>query len=176
MISESLYYTRIPTRSGKIEHIRFHEVCDPEIIMDETYTTAKQTKPYGDGMFFMNRPLKLEEKIHIYGCTYSNASFRESRPTMKIGLISIDPGEIREAVQQKKYYVRGLEEIKCFSDDDQKTDFFHMYICLCPNATLSICVKGLQEHFYENQEISSFNAIWLVIEPYGIDKIKILPN
>lgn len=172
MISESLYYTRMPSRSGKIEHIRFHEVCDPEIMMSDGNRTAVQTKPYGGGMLFMNRPLKLGEKIHIRGFSYSKTSLRESRPTIKIGLTNTDPEEIREAVQQKKYYVRGLKEIKCFSDYDQTTDFFNIYICLCPNATLS--VNGLQEYFNENQEISYFKSIWLVIEPYGIDSIKIL--
>lgn len=173
MISESLYCKRIPARSGKIEHIRFHEICDPEIMMFDNYRTAKQMKPYGGGMFFTNRPLKLEEKIHIRGFSHSKTSLRESRPTIKIGLTNTDPEEIREAVQQKKYYVRGLKEIKCFSDDDdQTTDFFNIYICLCPNATLS--VNGLQEYFYENQEISCFNSMWLVIEPYGIDSNKIL--
>lgn len=176
MISESLYDTRITTRSGEIEHLRFHEVCDPEIMMHDNNTTAIQSKPYGGGMFFMNRPMKVQEKIHIYGFSYSNASFRESRPTIKIGLTNTDPEEIREAVHQKKYYVRGLKEIKCFSDGDQTTDFFHIYICLCHNATVSICVNGLQEYFYKNEEISSFNSIWLVIEPYGIDSIKILNN
>lgn len=174
MISESLYDTRIPTRSGKIEHIRFHRICDPEIMMSDDNRAAVQTKPYGGGMFFTNRPLKLEEKIHIRGFSYSQTSLRESRPTIKIGLTNTDPEEIREAVQQKKYYVRGLKEIKCFLDDDQTTDFFNIDICLCPNATLSVIINGLQEYFYKNQEISSFNSIWLVIEPYGIDSIKIL--
>lgn len=173
-ISESLYNTRITTRSGEIEHIRFHEVCDPEIMMHDNYTTAKQSNPYGDGMCFMNRPMKLEELIHIYGHFCSNGSFRESRPKIKIGLTNTDPEEIREAVHQKKYYVRGLEEIKCFSDDT--TDFFHIYICLCSNATLSICVNGFPEYIYKNQEISPFNSIWLVIEPYGIKSIRILNN
>lgn len=172
MISESLYDTRIPTRSGEIEQIRFHEICDPEIMMFDNYRTAKQKKPYGGGMFFTNRPLKLEETIHIRGYIYSETSLRESRPTIKIGLTNTDPEEIREAVQQKKYNVRGLKEIKCFSDDDQTTHFFTIHICLCPNATLS--VNGLQEYFYENQEISSFKSIWLVIEPNGIDAIVLL--
>lgn len=176
VISESLYNARITTRSGVIEQIRFHEVCDPEIMMHDNYKIAKQRNPGGDGMCFMNRPMKLEEKIHIHGYSYSNASVREGRPKIKIGLTNTDPEEIREAEQQKKYYVRGLEEIKCFSDDDQTIDFFDMYICLCPNVTLSICVNGFQEYFHKNQDISSFKSIWLVIEPYGIDLIKILPN
>lgn len=55
-------------------------------------------KLYGDGMFFMNWFLKFEEKIYIYGCIYFNVLFRESCLIIKIGLISIDFGEICEVV------------------------------------------------------------------------------
>lgn len=57
-ISESLYNTRITTRSGEIEHIRFHEVCDPEIMMHDNYTTAKQSNPYGDGMAHLEKAVQ----------------------------------------------------------------------------------------------------------------------
>lgn len=152
--------------------------------MLDNFTRATQMQLYGDGICFMNRPMKLYEKIHIHGylipisyvLSYSISHLKDTRANIKIGLTNTDPEKIRETVRQKKSYTRNLVEINCFSDDDRGTDFFHICICLCPSATLSISVNGSKPHFYKCQEISSLYLIWLVIELYGIRSIKISNN
>lgn len=99
MILESFYDIRIIIRSGKIEYMRFYEICDLEIIMFDNYRIVKQMKLYGGGMFFMNWFLKFEEKIYIRGFFYFKILLRESCLIIKIGLINIDFEEICEVVQ-----------------------------------------------------------------------------
>lgn len=178
IISESLHDTRISTRSSGIGHIRFHEVCDQDIILYDNFTRAKQSMQYEDRICFMNRPMKLDEKVHIYGLTssYSNTTLGETGAKIKIGLTNTDPEKFRETVYQMKDYVRGLQGIDCFSEDGREVGFFHICIFLCPDATLSICVNETQKYFYKYQEISPFYPIWLVIEPYGISPIRISDN
>lgn len=175
IIVESLQDTRITTRSFGIKTIRFHEVCDSNIKLYGNFTRATQSRLNEDGMCFMNRPMQLEEKVHIYGLTSScvKPTFRETCTKLKIGLTNTDPEEVRDLVQQKQYYVRGLKEVNCTSEKDRKVGFFHICIFLSPNATLSLCVNGTQNYSYKNQEISAFCPVWLVIQPYGIRSIGI---
>lgn len=143
--------------------------------MNNEFTRARQSKLYENGICFMNRPMQLEEKVYIYGLTSSHVSSpsREIRAKIKIGLTNTDPEEIRESVQQKKYYARRLEEVNCISKGDRRVGFFRICIFLCPNATLSICVNGTKNILHKYQEISASYPVWLVIEPDEIRSIKI---
>lgn len=47
--------------------IRFHHVFDSTIMMIEKCTVAVKDKKSGDGIFFMNLPMVVGEKIFIHG-------------------------------------------------------------------------------------------------------------
>lgn len=174
-ISESLHNIRISTRDSGMGQIRFHEVCDQGIILYDNFTRAKRSRHNEDGICFMNRPMKLDEKVHIYGLTssYCNAPFKGIRAKIRIGLTNTDPEQYRKPVYEMKDCSRELKEFVCFSKDDKAGDFFHISICLCPDATLSICINEAQNYFYKYEGISPLYPIWLVIEPFEISPIRI---
>lgn len=119
------------------------------------------------GVCFTNRPLKVEEKVHICGIHYCYGA--EHPIFTKLGLTDIDPYTIREVVDKKAAIGSALTPVKCCDCPSEKRqehclEDFHLCISLLPNACLAICLNDAEPKIYDCQIDSTYYPLWLVIE------------
>lgn len=118
------------------------------------------------GVCFTNRPLKVDEKVHIRGTHFCYGD--EYHKSIKLGLTDINPYTIREAVNKKKAIGSALTPIHCSDNPLKKHDYwserFHLCISLLQNARLAICLNDGEQRIYDCQIDSTYFPLWLVIE------------
>lgn len=184
LISESHHATGIKTTSGEIGDIGFHAVCDPciQIWENSTKATQKYENLNENAVCFMNRPMKFEEEVHLYGTPHytPDKSFKEIPVHLKLGLTNINPVEIREAKYLKEF-LQVHSEINCFLDVDS-FGFDCTHLCISLNidddgtCTLFTRVNKNRNYSYKYLNILPDSPIWLVIEPFKINTIRISSN
>lgn len=120
---------------------------------------------------FTNRPLKVDEKVHLRGV---HRYYRYKHHTsIKLGLTDINPDKIREAVNKKAAIGSALTPIHCCDNPLKKhwLEGFHLCISLLPNACLAICLNDAEQRIYDCQIDSTYFPLWLVIELAGVESI-----
>lgn len=118
------------------------------------------------GVCFTNRPLKVEEKVHIRGTHYCYGA--EHHIFTKLGLTDINPDTIREAVDKKEAIGSALTPVQCCDylkkRHEHLLEVFHLCILLLPNACLAISLNDAEQKAYDCQIDSTYYPLWLVIE------------
>lgn len=165
--------------------IFFHQVHDSEISLQNNFAVATHIAWSDSGVCFTNRPLKVEEKVHIRGLHYcygtehhifttlglrgiQNCYRAEHHIFTKLGLTDINPHAIREAVDKKEAIGSALTPVQCCENPLKKHDHwlenFHLCISLLPNACLAISLNDAEQKIYDCQIDSTYYPLWLVIE------------
>lgn len=168
--------TQKTERSNQNDGVKFHDVCDSDIVIMGDGTTATQGKLYRSGVCFMNRPLTLKDEVHVHGfCKPTDLIRHKNHAYTRIGLTNKDPDEIRRSESKMEACGSTLEKVEIFQEDNTEISFeeFHLSICLRRNATLSIKLNGTRQVHHRYPQVSTAHPLWLVIQPYGIKSIKI---
>lgn len=168
--------TQKTERSNQNDGVKFHDVCDSDIVIMGDGTTATQGKLYRSGVCFMNRPLTLKDEVHVHGfCKPTDLIRHKNHAYARIGLTNKDPDEIRRSESKMEACGSTLEKVEIFQEDNTEISFeeFHLSICLRRNATLSIELNGTRQFHHRYPQVSTAHPLWLVIQPYGIKSIKI---
>lgn len=146
--------------------IFFHQVHDSGISLQLNGALATHRAWSDSGVCFTNRPLKVEEKVHIRGIHYCYGA--EHHIFTKLGLTDINPYTVREAVDKKKAIGSALTPVRCCENPLKKHDHwledFHLCISLLPNACLAISLNDAEQKAYDCQINSTYYPLWLVIE------------
>lgn len=150
--------------------IKFHQIYDSSILIQDNFTSACN-RSFTSGLCFMERPLQLQEKVHIRGLHWKYLI--KQLTVVNIGLTDINPDTIHESEEKKQIIRDALKPVQYI---DKQEDYyhwaiFHLCITLCPNATLSFCLKDTEEFKYHYQTVSDYHPLWLVIDLNGLDSI-----
>lgn len=153
--------------------MKFHQVYDSCILIGHNHTSAFHISSES-GLCFMDRPLRLDEKVHIRGIHQACNGIHLT--IANIGLTDINPDTIHESEEKKQIIRDALKPVYCIDKHDKQGDChwwenFHLCITLCPNATLSLCRNDTEEINYHYQTVSDYHPLWLVIELSGFDSI-----
>lgn len=118
------------------------------------------------GVCFTNRPLKVEEKVHIRGT--HNCFGAKHQIFTKLGLTDINPYNIGGTVNKKEAIGSALTPVQCCDKPLKKhghwVEGFHLCISLLPNACLAICLNDAEQKIYDCKIDSTYYPLWLVIE------------
>lgn len=154
--------------------MKFHDVCDSDIVIMDDETTATQGKLYRSGVCFMNRPLTLKDEIHVHGRP-TDLMRHKAHAYVRIGLTNKDPDDIRSSESKMEACGSTLKKVEIFPEDNTEISFeeFHLRILLRRNATLSIKLNGTRHFYHSYPEVSTAHPMWLVLQPYGIKSIRI---
>lgn len=152
------------TKTTKKE-ILFHQIHDSVISVRNNGALATHRESSNSGVCFTNRPLKVEEEIHMRGIHYCYGE--EHRIFTKLGLTDIDPYRIRE-VDKKAAIGSALTPVQCCDYPKKRHEHwledFHLCISLLPNACLAISLNDAEQRIYDCQIDSTYFPLWLVIE------------
>lgn len=144
----------------------FHQVHDLGISLQNNCALATHRAWSDSGVCFTNRPLKVDEKVHMRGTHYCYGA--EHHIFTKLGLTDINPSKIREAADKKAAIGSALTPVQCCDNPSKKHDHwledFHLCISLLPNACLAICLNDAAQKIYDCQIDSTYYPLWLVIE------------
>lgn len=152
------------TQTTKNE-ILFHQVHDSVISIRNNGALATHREQSDSGVCFTNRPLKVEEEVHMRGIHFCYGA--EHHIFTKLGLTNIDPYTIRE-VDKKAAIGSALTPVQCCDYVNKGhthwLEDFHLCISLLPNACLAICLNDAEQKIYDCQIGSTYFPLWLVIE------------
>lgn len=129
------------------------------------------------GVCFINRPLNLEKEIHIRGKLFHREIMHlDGEAFLQIGLTNNNPEDIRKSVNKKRASGSRFELINCIQENGigNFSEEFHLCISLCSEhaCSISICINGTQD-YYKFPKVSISKPVWLVIEPYDMESIKL---
>lgn len=162
-------------RSGN-EDIKFHPAHDSDILLNDNGTLAIKYLTNGNGICFMDRPLKIGEKVQIRGTAYWYTVDHSIFSPFKIGVTNIHPETMFAAKYREKAAVMGrLHNVKIQSlwYCGAKYKYWHGYpyhlcISLCPNGSLLVsCNLTDKKDRYANPEVSINAQLWLVFKLLG---------
>lgn len=144
----------------------FHQVRDSVISLGDNGASATHRGWSDSGVCFTNRPLKVEEKVHIRGRHHCCGA--EHHILIKLGLTDINPDTILEAVDKKEAIGSALTPVQCCEYPKKRhghwQENFHLCISLLPNACLAISLHDAEQKIYDCQTVSTYYPLWLVIE------------
>ena len=134
--------------------IRFHHVFDSTIMMIEKCTVAVKDKRSGEGIFFMNLPIVVGEKIFILGAKLKNC-------IIKIGLTNKDPKQIK-LEDEREGILNEVLQPNCLNLKDSV--IFYACISLNQNGSLEFTVPSCKcrPHILNFPNLSTHVPIWLV--------------
>lgn len=147
--------------------IKFHQIHDSSILIQDNFTSACN-RSLTNGLCFMERPLQLQEKVHIRGSYWMYRFGLKHLTVVNIGLTDINPDTIHDSEEKKQIIRDALKPVQFIGKQDyHRWGNFHLCITLCPNATLSLCLHDTEELLYHYQTVSDYHPLWLVIELEG---------
>lgn len=160
-------------RSGN-EDIKFHPAHDSDILLNDNGTLAIKYLTNGNGICFMDRPLKIGEKVQIRGTAYWCTVDHSIISPFKIGVTNIHPETMFAAKYREKAAVMGrLHNVNIQWYCGAKNKYWHGYpyhlcISLCPNGSLLVsCNLTDKKDRYANPEVSINAQLWLVFKLIG---------
>lgn len=163
-------------RSGN-EDIKFHPAHDSNILLNDNGTLAIRVWTQGNGICFMDRPLKIGEKVQIRGAINWFKTYQLTFTPLKIGVTNIHP-ETMSAAKYREIAVMGrLHNINiqwyCWTKYRYWYGYpFHLCISLCPNGSLLVsCNLTDKEDRYANPEVSINAQLWLVFKLLGAGSV-----
>lgn len=122
----------------------------------------------------MNRPMTYIDGIHLHGMqSFSDLLYCRNQPYVGIGLTNKDPNNLRSLESIMDAFRSTLQRVELFQEGLLSSEEFDLRIALRRNATLSIRLNGNIKSRCYYPEVSTSCPIWLVIQPIGINSIKI---
>lgn len=121
--------------------------------------------------------MNLEEEIHIRGKQFHREIIHlHGEAFLQIGLTNNNPEEIRKSINKKRASGSRFKLINCIQENGIGilSEEFHLCISLCSEhaCLISISINGTQD-YYKFPKVSISKPLWLVIEPYDMESIKL---
>lgn len=163
-------------RSGN-EDIKIHPAHDSDILLKDNGTLAIKNFKQGNGICFMDRPLKIGEKVQIRGAIYGFNVYHLLLTPLKIGVTNINPETMFAAKYREKAVMGRLHIVNIPRNCGTKYKYwygypFHLCISLCPNGSLLVsCNLTDKKDRYANPEVSINAQLWLVFELLGAGSV-----